>query len=186
MLIEGGGRSRGHGLSTQVLCAQAASLGVPITFRPTSWADYEATFLSAAKDLAEEGVEAGVFGDIDVDAHREWVEGVCARAGVAAFEPLWKENRRELIEEFLAEGFAAKIVALKDGVLDADVLGRELDAGLVSQLEAHGVDPAGENGEYHTVVVAGPIFAEPVRLEEKGRVLRDGYWFLDLAPADES
>jgi uncharacterized protein (TIGR00290 family) len=180
MLTEDGQRSRSHGLAVAVLRAQAAALGLPIVFRAATWEDYEARFLDALRELKSFGVEAGVFGDIDVEAHRQWVEGVCARAGMRPCEPLWKGGRRALLEEFIGLGFAAKIVVLRESALAPAFLGRTLDARLISEFEALGIDASGENGEYHTVVTNGPVFSRPLELEERGRFSRDGYAFLEM------
>lgn len=179
MLVEDGGRSRSHGLTVEVLEAQASSIGVPLTTKATSWEDYEKHFLEAAADLRVEGATAGVFGDIDVREHLEWVNRVCSEAGVEAKEPLWGADRRNLLEELLSAGFIARIVSVKDGVLEPSYLGKVVDKDLVVEFEGLGIDPSGENGEYHTVVTSGPLFASPLRLEPGETHLRDGYWFLD-------
>ena len=180
MLTEDGQRSRSHGLAVAVLRAQAEALGLPIVFRAATWEDYEARFLDALRELKRSGTEVGVFGDIDVEAHRRWVEGVCARAGIRPCEPLWKEERRTLLEEFIGSGFVAKIVVVSESALAPAFLGRTLDAGLIGEFEALGIDASGENGEYHTVVTGGPAFSRPLDLEERDRCSRDGYAFLDL------
>ena len=183
MLVERGGRSHSHGLPLEVLRAQAAALGVPITFRATSWGDYERHFIDALKEIAAAGVEAGVFGDIDIEAHREWVERVCGEADLAACEPLWRIDRRALLDEFMDAGFVARVVMVRGGVLDPDFLGRTLDRALIAEFAALGIDASGENGEYHTVVTEGPIFSSPLALAEGERIQRSGCWFLDVALA---
>ena len=181
MLVEDGERSRSHGLSSEVLEAQAASVGVPLVTKATSWNDYERRFLEALSELGGKGATTGVFGDIDVEPHLEWVTRVCSEAGIEAIEPLWGSGRRALLEEFLSAGFVAVIVSVKESVLEPSYLGKVIDADLVTEFERRGIDPSGENGEYHTVVVSGPMFASVLRLEEGERYLRDGYWFLDVS-----
>ena len=88
MLSEDGVHSRSHGLPRHILEAQAAAVGVPIRFGCASWEDYEAHFIAQLTELREPGVEAGVFGDIDLDVHREWEEKVCGAAGMAAHLPI--------------------------------------------------------------------------------------------------
>lgn len=183
MLTEDGVRSRSHALPPDVLHAQAEALGIALRTANASWPDYEAVFIEALRDIREHGVTAGVFGDIDVDRNRQWVERVCAAADVEPFEPLWQRARRELLDEFLALGFKATIIAIKSDLLDKKFLGRTLDAGVVAQLEQAGIDPSGEMGEYHTVVTDGPIFSQPVGLEKRGTVEGGGYTFLEVAPA---
>jgi uncharacterized protein (TIGR00290 family) len=181
MLTEGGERSRSHGLSRDVLQAQADAVGLPIRFGAATWAGYREVFLRLLREgAAEHGVRIGVFGDIDMDDHRRWEEEACAEVGAELCLPLWQRRRRTVMDELLAAGFEAVIVAVRDGVLPAAMLGRTLDSELVAEIEAAGADACGENGEYHSVVVDGPLFRRPLRLEPGERSLRDGVWFLDL------
>jgi len=185
MMIEDGLRSRAHGLPQAVLQRQARSLGLPLTCRSASWQDYEQQFLDQLGEFKNAGILAGVFGDIDLEPHREWVERVCRQAGLTPYEPLWQAPRRQLLEEFLDQGFQATIVAVKQDVLAAGFLGRSLDQRLIGELEAAGVDASGEEGEYHTVVTAGPIFSESLRLVHGQQHARDGYYFMDVAVCDD-
>lgn len=181
MMIESGERSRSHGLSRELLEAQARAVGLPIRFGAASWGGYEdemARVLAAA--TAEFGTVAGVFGDIDIEGHREWVEGVCARAGVEACLPLWQRDRRRLMGDLLDAGFEPAIVAVRDGVLPPELLGVTIDADLVAEIERLGADAAGENGEFHSLVVAGPLFQRRLVVEFGERSLRDGVWFNDV------
>jgi diphthine-ammonia ligase len=180
MLREDGARSRSHGLPPALLEAQATSLGIPLVTRTASWAAYESVFVAALRELQASGVEAGVFGDIDIEEHRLWEERVCAAAGLEAHLPLWQADRLALLGEFLSLGFEATIVAVNGEKLDKAYLGRVLDLGLVRTFTGLGIDLAGEGGEYHTVVTNGPIFSEPVQLEMGRQVLHSGYWFLDV------
>lgn len=180
MLCEDGQRSRSHGLLPAVLEAQAASLGMPLVTRMASWPDYESVFVAALRELRGLGVEAGVFGDIDLEDHRLWEEKVCSAAGIEAYLPLWQTDRLTLLGEFLSLGFGALIVVTNAEKLGREYLGRALDRELVCEFERMGIDPSGEEGEYHTVVTDGPIFSEPVRLETGKQTLHEGYWFLDV------
>ena len=181
MMTESGDRSRSHGLSIDVIRRQAKSLGIPLVVCSSTWDDYEATFTSALESFRDDGIECGVFGDIDLDPHLEWVERVCSSAGMRAYEPLWKTARRELLDEFLQLGFKAMVVAVKQSLLDDSFLGRVLDEDVIADMEAAGVDASGEEGEYHTVVTAGPLFTSALQLETKAKVARDGYCFLDVS-----
>jgi uncharacterized protein (TIGR00290 family) len=181
MLVEEGRRTRSHGLSAAVVQAQAESLGVPLVTVASSWAEYEGRLIHVLRRLSKEGIVAGVFGDIDIESHRRWEEGVCGAAGLKAYLPLWQAPRQELLSEFLALGFEARIVAVDSQVLDQRFLGRRLDHPLVDELSALGVDVCGENGEYHTVVTRGPLFQKSLNLIPRDVVLRSGYWFIDFA-----
>lgn len=180
MLTEAGGRSRSHGLALPVLQAQAAALGVPLLTRATSWAGYTEAFVQELAGLAGDAITQCVFGDIDIDDHRRWCQRACLDAGLVAHHPLWQRPRRELLDELFGRGWRATVVTVRDDVLDRSLLGRELDPGLVDELEAAGVDACGEQGEYHTVVTEGPLLATPLRLIHGEQVLRSGCWFLDV------
>jgi diphthine-ammonia ligase len=182
MLHEGGRVSRGHGLPLALLEAQAAALGVPLVTRATTWDDYEATFVSLLHELRAQGVQAGVFGDIDLQAHRDWVEGVCEHAGIGCHLPLWLEPRRVLLGEFLSSGGRATIVAVDHSKLGAEFLGLELDDDVIARLEAAGADACGEEGEYHTMVTQAPLFSRPVALAWDGVDERDGHYVLRFTP----
>ena len=130
------------------------------------------------------GVEAGVFGDIDLEGHRVWVEEVCGVAELSCHLPLWQEPRRRLIGELLAGGVRATMVAVDAAKLDASFLGREITPELVADLEAAGADACGEEGEYHTMVTAAPLFSAPVPLAWDGREERDGHWVLKFTAGE--
>lgn len=180
MFTSDGSRSRSHGLPLAVLEAQAAALGLPLTTGRASWNDYEAVFLSRLAELRAEGLRDGIFGDIDLEPHRQWVKGVCGQHAITAHLPLWQEARRDLLAEFIGNGFAATIVAVNDERLPRSFLGRELNWSTVTELEAAGVDACGEEGEFHTVVTAGPLFAGPVRLGHGEIAAHAGYSFLTV------
>ncbi len=180
MMTEDVVRSRSHGLRLGLLEAQAAALGLPLVVRAATWDAYEVTFVEALAELHSGGIEAGVFGDIDLEPNRAWVERACAGTGIRPIHPLWARPRRELIDELLAEGVEAVVVAARDGIAPVTLLGRTLDVALADELERLGIDASGELGEYHTAVVDAPGFARRVDVEHGVRVLRDGVWFLDL------
>jgi uncharacterized protein (TIGR00290 family) len=184
MLAEDGSHTRGHNLPVPVVQAQADVIGASSLVYPTTWEGYETTFLGALAQLTATGVTEGVFGDIDLDPHREWVERVCGSAGVAAREPLWQKPRRKLLAEFLGAGFEAIVVAVRDGCgLGADVLGRTLDEQLIAQFEAAGIDACGEEGEYHTLVIDGPLFERRIEIVTGASYAFDGHQLLELALA---
>ena len=178
MLHESGAFSRGHGLPLSVLEAQAEALGVPLVTRSTTWSEYEEQFVAALDELRAGGVEAAVFGDIDLEGHRDWVEAVCARTGVSCHLPLWREPRRRLVDELIDSGVQATVVAVDARRLGPALLGRPLDVELIDELIAAGADVCGENGEYHTAVTVAPLFARQVPLEWDGDEERDGHYVL--------
>jgi uncharacterized protein (TIGR00290 family) len=176
-----GRRTKSHALPVSLVRRQAAALGVPLVLRGASWDDYETAFLDGLAELRDRlGLGLGVFGDIDLQPHRDWVERVCGEAGLEAALPLWLEPRRLLLDELFAAGVGATVVVVNGDRLDPCFLGRRLDPALVDELEAAGVDACGEEGEFHTVVTEAPLFARPVDLRWRGTVDHDQYHFVDI------
>ncbi len=180
MMAEDDLKSRSHGLPKSLIEAQAVRLNVQASFRSASWEGYEKVFLTVLREFRENRIQSGVFGDIDIESHREWVGRVCAASGITPFHPLWKRNRRELLYEFVDLGFKATIVVVKEDKLGSEFLGRCLDRETIAELERSGIDASGESGEYHTVVTAGPLFSSEIGFKANRRYRHDGYWFLDV------
>lgn len=181
MADEDGIRSRSHGLSTALLNMQAQALGVPLLQRQATWADYEAEFEKALLSFRERGILDGVFGDIDLDEHRQWVERVCRRCGITPHLPLWGDRQDDLLREFIGAGFKAVIVVTRADIMGEEWLGREVDMNLVADLSrCNNVTPCGEAGEYHTFAVGGPVFTGSLRIVEAKEVLRGNHWYLDI------
>ncbi|MBI2869502.1 MAG: diphthine--ammonia ligase [Chloroflexi bacterium] len=185
MMTDDGQRSRSHGLATRWLQMQAEALGIPLVQRAAGNDDYEAQFKGVLRALKQDGITAGVFGDIDFNAHREWVERVCADAGIKPYLPLWQENQAALMREFIDSGFTAVVVAVKAALLGADWLGRTVDHAFLADLaRLDNITPCGEAGEYHTLVVDGPIFNRRLDITGTGRVQQNGHWLLDIVNAE--
>ncbi len=180
MMSEDGLCSRSHWLPKAFLEEQASSLDIPIVFRSASWQEYESVFVAALRDFRNAGITAGVFGDIDGEENREWVEKVCALTDITPLQPLWKADCQNLLDEFIALGFKSTIVILKDDKLSKEFLGKVINRETVAALTKAGVDVSGELGEYHTVVTAGPNFSKELVLKGSRKVYHEGYWFLDV------
>ncbi len=180
MLDETGKRSRSHGLPVGLLQQQAAALGIPLEMRSSSWSTYENAFIEALSALKADGICGGVFGDIDIEEHRKWEEMVCGEAGIEAYLPLWHKSRFELLDELFNLDYHAIIVVIRNDKIGKEFIGKKLSPDLVAEFGRIGIDPCGENGEYHTVVVDGPLFNHKVDLSAKGSIQHDGYCFLDI------
>ena len=177
-ISEDGTRSRSHGIKADVLALQAQAIGIPLIQVKTSWEDYEDNFKKIVGELRDKGVEGGVFGDMDLEEHREWVERVCSEVGIKAFLPLWGIKPEELIDEFLGLGFKAMIIAT---TLEKDLLEKVLDKALVNRITNIGSHPCGEGGEYHTFVTSGPIFKKALKVTQGRTARRDDAWFLEIS-----
>jgi uncharacterized protein (TIGR00290 family) len=167
MFDETGLRSRSHGIGPELALAQAAAMGCDLIMPCASWANYEVQFVSALTSLAATGHTHAVFGDIDLQAHRDWEEKVCAQSGLIAVLPLWGENRVDLAREAIDSGIEAVVVCVDSRFLSDDFVGRRYDAAFLADLP-DGVDACGENGEFHTFAVNSPLFISPLQVELRG------------------
>ncbi|GEO08517.1 diphthine--ammonia ligase [Segetibacter aerophilus] len=180
VLNEHGKISRSHGIPSAILKAQAERAGLPMYLFPSSWQDYESKFVSALVLLTKEyQLQYAVFGDIDLQGHRDWEEMVCAKAGIQAVLPLWKQDRRKLVDEMLASGIETMIVSCNE-TMGERFLGRIITPTLVDELEALGIDACGENGEYHTLVLDCPLFNNRLSVVVEEKTLHENFWFCSL------
>ncbi|MDB4882617.1 MAG: hypothetical protein JWL95_1383 [Gemmatimonadetes bacterium] len=179
-----------HGVRRSLLERQAASLGLPlieVALEPHSTnAAYQKAFLAALGELAVTypAVRQIAFGDLylrDVRAYRDRLLG---DTGYHGLYPLWERPTREMAELFIADGFAATLVCVDNSQIDASFAGRRFDRALLDALPPT-ADPCGENGEFHTFVHDGPIFAEPIAVSRGQIVLREGrFTYCDLLLAE--
>jgi uncharacterized protein (TIGR00290 family) len=174
-----------HGVRRALLEQQAESLGLPLhaVLIPPQCvnATYEARMKDALEQHLARGVRRVAFGDIFLEDLRVYREQNLAKVGMEAVFPIWKRDTRELARELIRLGFRAIAVCIDPRVLDSSFAGRELDESFFSDLPP-GVDPCGENGEFHTFVFDGPIFRTPIRFRAGETVHRDGFYFCDLLP----
>lgn len=180
VMNENGKISRSHGIPKEILEAQAKAAGLPIHLISSSWQEYEQHFTAGLQQLKEKyAVTHAVFGDIDLQAHRDWEEKVCNSAGLTALLPLWHQDRRSLVIQMLDHGIKTMIVSCNE-VMGISFIGKTLTPSLIDELEALGVDACGENGEFHTLVYDCPLFHQPLRIEVKQALIHDKYCFSEL------
>ncbi len=174
-------RSCSHGISTRWIKVQAEALGIPLIQQTTDGKNYEAQFIAALKTMRAEGVSHGVFGDIDFGPHRAWDESVCRAAGIELLMPLWQGSQNQIALDFIEQGFEAIIIAIRADLLGPEYLGRKFDKMFLKEIAGlGGITPCGEDGEYHTLVVDGPLFRKKIVIQESIRIKRDNHWFLDI------
>jgi uncharacterized protein (TIGR00290 family) len=160
-----------HGVRTELLEAQADALGIPLVQvrlpeMPTM-ESYERAMTEVLTTLRDQGAEVSIFGDIFLEDLRTYREQRLAELGLRAVFPIWQVPTDTLVREVIDLGFKAVTTCVNEKYLDRTWAGRILDEGFVRELPA-GVDPCGENGEFHTFVFDGPIFAHsiPVHIGE--------------------
>lgn len=177
-----------HGVRVELLEQQAAALGIPLhklylNQDNCSIEDYEAIMEKAMLEYRDKGVLTVAFGDIFLQDLREYRQRNLATVGMEAVFPIWGRDTSELVQTFITLGFKAYLTCVDSKKLGEQFAGRPIDADLIRDLPA-GVDPCGENGEYHSYVYDGPIFQRPVELSVGQVVLRDVRYFADLVPLE--
>ena len=184
MITEDGKRSWSHGQSAELLQVQSQAIGIPLVQRPTTRANYEAEFKDMLLTLKREGITAGVFGDIDIDEHWQWIDKVCSEAGIIPRLPLWGQAQERILRDFINSGFEAVMVTARADLFGEEWLGRKIDSDFLAHLadlrKTEDITPCGETGEYHTFVVDGPLFKKRIEIQKTNKVLREGYWFLEI------
>ncbi|MDD5082223.1 MAG: diphthine--ammonia ligase [Dehalococcoidales bacterium] len=187
-VTEGYDRVSMHGVRRALIEKQAQSLGLPLAevFIPQvcSNEEYETRMKDVLTRYRTMGVDSVVFGDIFLADIRKYREDNLARLEMKGVFPLWARNTRELVESFISLGFQAITTCVDTKFLNKRFIGRTLDAAFLAELPS-GVDPGGENGEFHSFVFAGPIFKQPVNFDMGEVVLRDSFYFADLIPERE-
>ena len=175
-----------HGVRRELLVRQAEALGIPLVevlIPPACVNDvYDMRMAEAFGAAPLSSVEAVAFGDLFLEDVRAYREERLAAGGKHGLFPLWGRDTTALAQQFLAAGFEATLVCIDPRALDPACAGRRYDERLLAELPP-GVDPCGENGEFHTFVHGGPIFAESIACKTTETVERDGFVFCDLTPA---
>jgi len=198
-----------HGVRLELLEQQAEAIGLPLekvfVSQRSSNEEYQQKMADCLLAHKARGVAACAFGDIFLEDLKLWREQNLAKVGLRGIFPLWKVDSRELIREFFANGFGTVICCVNDAYLGEESVGRNLDEEFIQSLPP-GVDPCGENGEFHSFAFAGPVFKQPVKFTLGEKIYRPvevthptnsastyvcpsgprqtkGFWFCDLLPA---
>jgi len=180
------GRVSIHGLREELLLAQLEACGLPPTIvripYPCPNEIYEREMAAAMAQAKAQGIAHVVFGDLFLQDVRAYREERLAPTGIVPLFPLWLRSTDALAREMIAAGVDARIVAVDLKRLPARFAGRHFDQALLDDLPA-GIDPCGENGEFHSFVAAGPMMSHPVRVTRGETVERDGAAYADFLPA---
>lgn len=181
------GRVAMHGVRREILEAQAAAAGLPLHIVPLPWPcsndDYERLMGDYVRTQVSAGIEAIAFGDLFLDDIRAYREQKLHGTGLKPIFPLWDKPTRALAVEMIDGGLVTYIATVDPKKLDASFAGRVFDRTCLDDLP-DGIDPCGENGEFHTCVVAGPMFSHPLAIRPGEVVTRDGFVFADLILGD--
>ena len=177
-----------HGVRRNLLRAQAASLGLPLTevaVPPMSTNEtYERAMGRAFRQFRADGIRRIAFGDIALEDLRIYRELQVAACHLECLFPLWHQDTTELAHTFIREGFEGLVVCVDPTTLDASFAGRAFDEALLADLPP-AVDPCGENGEFYTFVSSGPIFKRPIPVSPATVVRRAGLVYCDVLPKGE-
>jgi uncharacterized protein (TIGR00290 family) len=172
-----------HGVRQQILRAQCDAAGLPQRIVPIPYPCpndvYEARMGEAVAQAVTEGISHMIFGDLFLADIRAYREQKLAGTGITPVFPLWQRPTRALAEAMIASGLEAYLATVDLKKLSADFAGRRFDAQLLVDLP-DAVDPCGESGEFHTCVVAGPMFSHRLAVTTGNRIERDGYAYCDL------
>ncbi|MGH7246340.1 MAG: diphthine--ammonia ligase [Nitrosotalea sp.] len=174
-------RVRFHGLLADIIQKQADSIGIPLLQKETTPKDYEKEFKQNLERGISKEIKGIVFGDIHLKDCLTWATRLCDDLGVQIIEPLWHMKQKDILQEFIKAGFEAIIVSTQSNILGKEWIGRKIDKQFIKEIEKlKDIDMCGENGEYHSLVINGPLFKKRLKIEKSESVLREGYWFLDI------
>jgi uncharacterized protein (TIGR00290 family) len=172
-----------HLIRSDMLDAQSQAIEIPIVKQTTTAETYEQDFKKALLQMKAKGIEGIVTGDVfDVALHEAgWLDRICKEVGLTPVRPLWHRDTKQILEEFINDGFKATLVRVKLDLLGMDWLGKEINRKFFDDLLKLGtVDPCGEHGEFHTFVTDGPLFkkqrieileSEKTKLNNHGRLV---------------
>lgn len=174
-----------HGVREELLDRQAKEVGIALEKvmipYPCPNAVYEEKMRNVLTLWKGRGVTHAVFGDLFLEDIRKYREANLAQVDIIPVFPVWGRDTASLAQEMLTVGFRAIITCADPRKLEPKFAGREFDHDLLKDLPS-GVDPCGENGEFHTFVYDGPIFQHPIPVEVGESVMRDGFQFADILP----
>ena len=162
-----------HGADYSMLRAYSDALGIPLLPVPTAGETYHLAMERSLKEAAALGAEAACFGDIDIERNRAWCEARCQSAGLKAVFPLWHRDRGGNVRQLVALGYQCLIKSINNTLLPKSLLGRIIDADVIAIMRECGIDICGENGEYHALVMNGPVFRRPLAYQT-GEILDFG------------
>jgi diphthine-ammonia ligase len=169
-----------HGVGAEMIGLQAELAGIPLIQKKVAQENFEHEFKNTVGMFAKSGTQGVIFGDIYLEPHKEWVDRVCGELGLEAVEPLWGMKTKNIIEDFIKEGFETIVVSGNQDLIDKRFIGRKMDGEFIDYLKSNNLDVCGESGEFHTFVTRGPLFRGKIEITDADITSRQGFWFLDV------
>ncbi len=180
MVNEEVGRSYFHGADSTMLERYAKALGLPMIACPANGETYRTAFETGLSKSKAMGAEAVCFGDIDIEQNRKWEEERCKAVGLFPCFPLWQQAREKIVYDLIRLGYKCLIKSINRSVLPMELLGTFVDETSISVMKSAGIDICGENGEYHTLAVDGPVFREPLEFQIGDNIELGDYAIADI------
>ncbi len=165
-----------HGVTPDIIKLQGELTGIPV-LQPKVTDDmenYEREFKEGVK--AVKGIDSMIFGDIYLQEHLDWIVRVCKDMNISPVEPLWGLEAETIAKEFVELGFKTIIISAQAGKIGKEFVGREFDKKMIEEFKKLGVCPCGENGEFHTLVIDGPLFKRPIKIKKAETLFNKGFW----------
>lgn len=185
MMNETGELSRAHHLPKRLIELQAQALATPLLTQAAAKPEYKQQYLKALQHHQQQGLSHIVLGDIDLQAHKDWQEEQGQQTGITPLFPLWLQDHKQLVLEFIDAGFEATIIAILPDKVPAKFLGLAFNHDAIAELESLGIDVCAEGGEFHTIVTNGPLFSQAIELDTAQAELctqgEYGYHYLDFS-----
>jgi uncharacterized protein (TIGR00290 family) len=180
-------RAAMHAVRRSLVEQQAAAAGLPLWSVPLPWPcsneQYEALMAEACAKAVAQEIEGVAFGDLFLEDVRAYRVRQMTKANLQPLFPLWGMPTASLAHEMVAGGLKAVLTCIDTRKLDRAFAGRQFDEALLSSLP-QGIDPCGENGEFHSFVYAGPMFDSEIGIEVGEKITKDHFVFTDLIPAE--
>ncbi len=162
MINKAAARSYFHGADAALLDKYEQSLGLPMLRCATDGADYHLALEEGLRRAKALGAQAAAFGDIDIEGNRAWSQARCEAVGLTPVFPLWQTGRADNVRRLIRLGYRCIVKSINNTLLPETLLGQALDETALGEMQRAGIDLCGENGEYHTLTVGGPVFRQPV------------------------
>ncbi len=162
MVNEDSDRSFFHGADLKMLQAYSEALEIPVLITKSAGEHYHLAMEGSLAEAVLLGAEAACFGDIDIEENRAWCEERCKNAGIKPVFPLWHKDRSDNVYELIRLGYKCVIKSINSTLLPKELLGKIIDQEAIDIMKNCKIDICGENGEYHTLVVDGPVFHNPI------------------------